>query len=175
MCIHRYCDEDATTEAPAPEDKVAYVLATSMASTYKLASMILPQLEQGTHGADAAGIFFFMTTCSAYAKATQLENVLQVLQKRRMYSSWSAINVPCGATWPRARWNSVAQVLRLQKASWMKSSRDAFRSCTAHSAAHRRITSSPCDSLTADRSAKGRCLVSTTRSGKSHKLEVLRL
>lgn len=39
--------------------RVAYVLATSMASSYKLASMILPQLEQKTHGADVAGIFFF--------------------------------------------------------------------------------------------------------------------
>ena len=39
--------------------KVAYVLATNMASSYKLASMILPQLEQGSHGADVAGIFFF--------------------------------------------------------------------------------------------------------------------
>lgn len=39
--------------------KVAYILATSLASTTKLATMILPQLEQGTHGADVAGIFFF--------------------------------------------------------------------------------------------------------------------
>jgi sulfur relay (sulfurtransferase) complex TusBCD TusD component (DsrE family) len=39
--------------------KVAYILATSMASTYKLATMILPQLEQGNHGVDVAGIFFF--------------------------------------------------------------------------------------------------------------------
>ncbi len=39
--------------------KVAYILATNMASTYKLATMILPQLEQNTHGADVVGIFFF--------------------------------------------------------------------------------------------------------------------
>ena len=39
--------------------KVAYVLATNMASTYKLANMILPQLEQGSHGAEVVGIFFF--------------------------------------------------------------------------------------------------------------------
>ncbi len=30
-----------------------------MASTTKLASMILPQLERGNHGADVVGIFFF--------------------------------------------------------------------------------------------------------------------
>ena len=39
--------------------KVAYVLATNMASTYKLATMILPQMEQNNHGADVVGIFFF--------------------------------------------------------------------------------------------------------------------
>lgn len=39
--------------------KVAYVLATNLASTTKLATMILPQLEQGNHGADVVGIFFF--------------------------------------------------------------------------------------------------------------------
>ncbi len=38
---------------------VAYILATNLASTTKLATMILPQLEQGNHGADVAGIFFF--------------------------------------------------------------------------------------------------------------------
>ena len=39
--------------------KVAYILATPLASTTKLATMILPQLEDGNHGADVAGIFFF--------------------------------------------------------------------------------------------------------------------
>jgi sulfur relay (sulfurtransferase) complex TusBCD TusD component (DsrE family) len=39
--------------------KVAYILATNLASTTKLATMILPQLEQNNHGADVAGIFFF--------------------------------------------------------------------------------------------------------------------
>ena len=39
--------------------KVAYILATGLASTTKLATMILPQLEGGNHGADVVGIFFF--------------------------------------------------------------------------------------------------------------------
>jgi hypothetical protein len=39
--------------------KVAYVFATDMACTYKLATMILPQLEQGNHGADVVGMMFF--------------------------------------------------------------------------------------------------------------------
>ena len=39
--------------------KVAYIFATNMASTFKLSTMILPQLEAGNHGADVVGMFFF--------------------------------------------------------------------------------------------------------------------
>ncbi|MDJ0891671.1 MAG: SaoD/DsrE family protein [Gammaproteobacteria bacterium] len=39
--------------------KVAYIFATDMASTFKLATMILPQLEQGNHGAEVVGMMFF--------------------------------------------------------------------------------------------------------------------
>jgi len=39
--------------------KIAYVSKTSMASTYQLSSMILPQLENDSHGVDVIGMFFF--------------------------------------------------------------------------------------------------------------------
>jgi hypothetical protein len=39
--------------------KVAYVFKSNMASTFQLASMILPQLEQDIHGADVVGMMFF--------------------------------------------------------------------------------------------------------------------
>jgi sulfur relay (sulfurtransferase) complex TusBCD TusD component (DsrE family) len=39
--------------------KVAYVFATNNASTFKLATMILPQLEQNIHGAEVVGMMFF--------------------------------------------------------------------------------------------------------------------
>jgi sulfur relay (sulfurtransferase) complex TusBCD TusD component (DsrE family) len=39
--------------------KVAYIFATSMAATYKLGKMILPQLEGGYHGAQVVAMFFF--------------------------------------------------------------------------------------------------------------------
>jgi sulfur relay (sulfurtransferase) complex TusBCD TusD component (DsrE family) len=39
--------------------KVAYIFATNMASTFKLATMILPQLERGNHGAEVVGMMFF--------------------------------------------------------------------------------------------------------------------
>lgn len=40
--------------------RVAYVFSTSgHTASYKLGQMILPQLEQGIHGAEVAGMFFF--------------------------------------------------------------------------------------------------------------------
>ena len=39
--------------------KVAYVFATSNAATFKLATMILPQLEAGNHGAEVVAMMFF--------------------------------------------------------------------------------------------------------------------
>jgi sulfur relay (sulfurtransferase) complex TusBCD TusD component (DsrE family) len=40
--------------------KVAYVFATSgHTASYKLGKMILPQLEDGTHGVEVVGMFFF--------------------------------------------------------------------------------------------------------------------
>ena len=38
---------------------VAYILRNNMASTFQLATMILPQLEKGNHGATVLGMFFF--------------------------------------------------------------------------------------------------------------------
>jgi hypothetical protein len=40
--------------------KVAYVLVSPRAASYKLGQMILPQLEAGTHGVDVVGMFFFV-------------------------------------------------------------------------------------------------------------------
>ena len=39
--------------------RVAYVFALPRSASYKLASMILPQLEAGTHGVEVVGMFFF--------------------------------------------------------------------------------------------------------------------
>ena len=40
--------------------KVAYIFSTSgHTASYKLGRMILPQLEQGTHGVEVVGMFFF--------------------------------------------------------------------------------------------------------------------
>lgn len=39
--------------------KVAYVFISPRAGTHKIAQMILPQLEAGTHGVEVVGMFFF--------------------------------------------------------------------------------------------------------------------
>ena len=39
--------------------KVAYILNTPRAVSYKVQQMILPQLESGAHGVEVAGMFFF--------------------------------------------------------------------------------------------------------------------
>ena len=63
--------------------KVAYVLATSMASSYKLASMILPQLERGDHGADVVGIFFFDDNLFCLRKGDPVGERLAAVAKQK--------------------------------------------------------------------------------------------
>ena len=51
--------------------KVAYVFATNMATTFKLSTMILPQLEQEIHGPQVAGMMFFDDNIFALRKNDQ--------------------------------------------------------------------------------------------------------
>lgn len=62
---------------------VAYVLATNMASTYKLTNMILPQLEQGSHGADVVGIFFFDDNIYCLRKGDPVGERLAAVAKQK--------------------------------------------------------------------------------------------
>ena len=39
--------------------KVAYIFRNDMSATFQLATMILPQLEQGKHGVEVVGMMFF--------------------------------------------------------------------------------------------------------------------
>ena len=40
--------------------KIAYIFRNNMASTFQLNSMILPQLENKSHGVDVVGMMFLM-------------------------------------------------------------------------------------------------------------------
>ena len=65
--------------------KVAYIFATDMAATYKLATMILPQLEQGEHGAEVVGMFFFDDNLFALRKGDSIgERLARVAAERNI-------------------------------------------------------------------------------------------
>ena len=61
--------------------KVAYVLNTPRAASYKVAQMILPQLEAGTHGVEVVGIFFFDDNVWALRKGDPIGERLAALAK----------------------------------------------------------------------------------------------
>ena len=63
--------------------KVAYVFATSNASTFKLATMILPQLEAGTHGAQVIGMMFFDDNIFALSKGSEVGERLARVAKQQ--------------------------------------------------------------------------------------------
>src|SRR5829696_2568721 len=63
--------------------KVAYVFATSNATTFKLATMILPQLEAGNHGAQVIGMMFFDDNIFALTKASDVGERLAKVAKQQ--------------------------------------------------------------------------------------------
>lgn len=62
--------------------KVAYVLNTPRAASYKVGRMILPQLEAGTHGVEVVGIFFFDDNVWALRKGDPLGERLSAVAAR---------------------------------------------------------------------------------------------
>lgn len=62
--------------------KVAYVLNTPRAASYKVAQMILPQMEAGTHGVDVVGIFFFDDNVWALRKGDPIGERLAAVSKQ---------------------------------------------------------------------------------------------
>ena len=65
--------------------KVAYVFATSNATTFKLGTMILPQLEAGTHGAQVIGMMFFDDNIFALRRGDNIgERLAAVAQKHNI-------------------------------------------------------------------------------------------
>lgn len=52
--------------------KIAYVFATNMATTFKLSTMILPQLEKKIHGVEVVGMMFFDDNIFALRKGDEV-------------------------------------------------------------------------------------------------------
>jgi hypothetical protein len=67
--------------------KVAYLFVTSGHTVdYKLGKMILPQLEQGTHGADVIGMFFFDDNAYILRKGDPLgERLAKVAKEKNIW------------------------------------------------------------------------------------------
>ncbi len=66
--------------------KVAYIFSTQGHTvSYKLAQMILPQLEQNRHGAEVVGMFFFEDNCYVLQKGNPVgERLVNVARKSNM-------------------------------------------------------------------------------------------
>ena len=65
--------------------KIAYVFKTSMASTFKLATMILPQLEKNSHVVDVAGMFFFDDNLFCLKKGDPIgERLAKIANEKKM-------------------------------------------------------------------------------------------
>ena len=58
--------------------KVAYVFSTNLAHRI-LSTMIVPQLEEGRHGADVVGMFFFVDNCYMLTKGNSVGERLKKL------------------------------------------------------------------------------------------------
>ena len=63
--------------------KVAYIFKTNMASTFQLATMILPQLEQDNHGVEVVGMFFFDENAHVLRKGNEIGERLNKIAKEK--------------------------------------------------------------------------------------------
>ena len=64
--------------------KVAYVFATNMAATFKLATMILPQLEDGSHGRASSGCSSLTTISSVCVRAIRSASLAKVAKDQNI-------------------------------------------------------------------------------------------
>jgi hypothetical protein len=106
--------------------KVAYVFSTSgHTASYKLGQMILPQLEQGSHGVEVVGMMFFDDN-TYLLRAGDPSCVTRV----RWSGAW-----PRAAAGPRKRW---------RPARWQASKSAVSRTCMRPSHPIRLTISSRC-------------------------------
>lgn len=63
--------------------KVAYIFKTNMASTFQLATMILPQLEDNAHGVEVVGMFFFDENAHILRKGNDIGERLNTIAKEK--------------------------------------------------------------------------------------------
>ena len=63
--------------------KIAYIFRHNMASTFQLSTMILPQLENKSHGVDVVGMMFFDDNLYVLAKGNEYGERLSKIAKEQ--------------------------------------------------------------------------------------------
>ena len=63
--------------------KIAYIFRNNMASTFQLNSMILPQLENKSHGVDVVGMMFFDDNIHVLSKGNEFVERLSKVAKEQ--------------------------------------------------------------------------------------------
>ncbi len=63
--------------------KIAYIFRHNMASTFQLSTMILPQLENKSHGVDVVGMMFFDDNLYVLAKGNEVGERLSKIAKEQ--------------------------------------------------------------------------------------------
>ena len=63
--------------------KIAYIFRNNMASTFQLSSMILPQLENKSHGVNVVGMMFFDDNLYVLAKGNEYGERLSKVAKEQ--------------------------------------------------------------------------------------------
>ena len=65
--------------------RIAYIFRNDMSSTFQLSSMILPQLENNSHGVDVVGMMFFDDNLHILAKGNEFgERLLKVAKEKNI-------------------------------------------------------------------------------------------
>ena len=63
--------------------KVAYIFRNDMSATFQLASMILPQLEQGNHGVEVVGMMFFDDNVYSLSSESEIGQRLSAVAEKQ--------------------------------------------------------------------------------------------
>ena len=63
--------------------KVAYIFRNDMSATFQLATMILPQLEQGSHGVEVVGMMFFDDNVYSLSSENEIGQRLSVVAEKQ--------------------------------------------------------------------------------------------
>ena len=91
--------------------KIACVFKTSMASTFQLSTMILPQLENNNHLVNVIGMIFFDDNIYCLTKNDPVGERLSKIAKEKNMLLMVCDQCAVKGNWQREHWNSVEVVM----------------------------------------------------------------